>query len=314
MRKEIFKVRPARDEVRLSLCTEDIELIHPEVAVEFGLVTVKHFRTGEEATNDGSALVFSEPFSVPRFSRFYASRIKSIEDPYLTELCKRLLYLNPKPDALMLRKIAECIVLRFSLLEMRESKVTNSMVATPVLKFEDVLAVLKVIPKMYMGFVPHNEDIVMFSRAQNIPKGVKISIRADIRKGFIKSQLGTIIHTTTEHLIETQEALKVTGTRIQSTQMVTMDNKLASVRSIRKYMHWKTKRIIDEHNEVAPFKSVVQLDKYMKFKELPMEYSLSDISEELGVSRSTAIEFRKYYDTEKALDNHEPNLSRESLL
>ena len=289
---ELFKINPNRSgKVRDTLCIEDIHIDEWDIIAGFGLI-IKEEYDGEVV------LVFKNPYRVPRFNQFYASRIKSVEDPYLLEVVRRLLYLNPLPDGLLKKKITEYIVLKFSKLEMKPSKVKpTEMIATPVLTFEGVHAVVcqGAIRRGVTEYLPDNEDSVMYLRQSNLSKNFKIKLRAYYRAHMIKDLLESAIHTVTEHLMEHRTEIKVTDTRIEDTKLVTTDNgKSASVRTIRKYMSPRTKRVVALHNEVAPFKSETTQEKYNCFLELDSGVSLEFISESLQISKSTASEFRKY--------------------
>jgi hypothetical protein len=142
------------------------------------------------------------------------------------------------------------------------------------------------------GYLPDNEDTVMFSRDTNLLKEHKISFRAEYRGIMIRQKLESVIHTAAEHLIDSNEQLKVTPTRIESTKLVQTSNGPAPVRSIRKYMSHRTRRIIYDHNEGAAFKSEKSYIKFLEFLEIP-QGSLMDKARILGVSKSTVLEFSK---------------------
>ena len=112
--------------VRDRLCLEDIGFTEWKMAEGFGLVKLL-------VIDDERVLWFKDGIRVPKFNKFYASRISDTSDPYLYELIQRLLYLNPYPDKLGIKKLTEFIVLRFSRMEMRESEVLDKKVPKPVL-------------------------------------------------------------------------------------------------------------------------------------------------------------------------------------
>jgi hypothetical protein len=285
---DIFKIIPnTSGKVRLNLALEDIVFPQEDVVTGFDLIMKEDYR-GEKY------VVFKEPFRMPRFNKFYGSRIKSAGDPYLVELIHRVLYLNPNPDYLLKKKIVEVILMRFTKLEIRESKVKmGEMIPLPVITFEEVAAVLGVVASKEYDFVPDNEDTIMFYRDSIIPKKEKIKLRAYYRANLVKKLLSSAIHTVAEHLIESQDEVKVSHTRIEDTKMVTTSKGPASVRTIRKYMSDRTLRIVDEHNDSAPFASDISKEKFYCYMGLPIETSLNEISESLQVSKSTATAFKK---------------------
>lgn len=285
-----FEIKPNKSgRVRTNLCLEDVHFPNFNVLVEFGLIIVDD-SLGE------NVLVFKEPFRVPRFNRFYASRIKAIEDPYLYNCIRRLLYLNPNPDKLMIKKLTEFILLHFTAMEMVESEVRmGHLVPKPVLQFSEVEAAVTSLAMLQndSDYIPDNEDSVMFKRESSIAKEDKIRLRAYYRANQVKELLERAIHTVAEHLIEAQEQIKVTHTRIESTKMVTTKKGPASVRTIRKYMSERTRRIIEEHNSYAPFATETTMEKYYCYLSMDEESTLTEISESLDISRSTASQFRR---------------------
>lgn len=285
---ELFKIlRNRTNVVRTTLCIEDVKFSNYNVLNGFGIVS-------KALLSQGEVLFFTTPFRVPKFNIFYASRIKNSRDPYLVELIKRVLYLNPAPNALLIKKITEFIILNFSILKQKQSEVTGRMVSYPVLTFEEVEPVVKGVSLLteLEGYAPDNEDVVMFSRKGSFSKQDKIKIRANHRMLFVANRLEQVIHTIAEHLIDEQTLIKVTGSGIESTKMVTTDTGPASVRTIRKYMSDRTKNVIEEHNEYAPFKSIITSKKYADFLKLPNGISLDEIASTLNISKRTAIDFR----------------------
>jgi hypothetical protein len=279
----IFRIKPAVDKVRVQLCPEDV--VVNDVFESAGLVT-KYY--------DGKRLilVFAQPFATPSFKRFYASRIQSSTDPYLLDLCQRILYLNPKPKPLMVKKITEFIILRFSQMVMRPSKIQQDrLMPTPILTFEAVEPVVYAAMQTMTDYTPDNTDVIMFPRGGDMLKGDKISWRASHRRSILQGFMSEAIHQAAEILIEDKEWLKLTHTRIEDSKLVQVKGELAPVRQIRKFMSDRTKRVIDDHNESAPFKSEHTHDNYKKFLELPPG-TLDQNAHMLGVSKSTILKFK----------------------
>lgn len=274
--------------IREKLCFEDIEVPHMEVLIGFEMIGIEHTKYGE------AYVWFKEPIRVPNFKKFYASRIKSVTDPYLIELIERLLYLNPKPDALGIKKIVEHIILRFSKIEMKESKVKmGEFIATPILKFEEVEAVVKTVINLKSEYSPDREVSVLFKRESELSKGEKISISHRHRSSMAKAKMESVIHTAAEILIEQKELITVNNSRIRSTELVRTEKGVSSLNTISKYMADRTKRVIQEHNSIAPFKSEKAQRMYEKYLQLPKGFSVKWYAESLGTSNSTVIEFKE---------------------
>jgi hypothetical protein len=293
MGRMLFDIRPNRSgEVRTSLCIEDVKFEDKSMLIGFGIIEKISF--GEEKANE--ILLFKSPYRIPRFNRFYASRIKNVNDPYLLELVKRLLYLNPSPDILGVKKLTEYIILRFSVLEDVPSEVLpGRTVSKPVLRFEDVEPVVRAMSLLaeVVDYVPDNEDIIMFSRQGYLSKSDKIKYRAQCRQMYMTEKLEQVIHMAAEHLIDVEALTKVTGTRIENTKLIKLDKSSASVKTIRKYMSSRTKKVIDEHNTYAPFRTSKTFEKYHEFLGMPVGMPVEGVIDKLGISKTTALEFRK---------------------
>lgn len=276
--------------VRDKLFLEDIHIEHYEVAIEFGLIKFL------EGYNE-PILVLKEPLKVPKLNKFYASKIKSITDPYLLDLCKRLLYLNPNPDVLMQKKITEFILMRFSVMELVESEVKlEEELYKPALKFEEVFLVLSqalVSIKSFGTYEPLNETMVLFSRQSELGKKDKIRISKQCRGERVFELMENAIHTVAEVLMDDDNMVTVTTSRIKSTNLVRTSQNSASLNTIKKYMSSRTKAAIEDYNVLAPFKSIKTQENYEKFLALDKTLSLNEYVEILGVSKSTIVEFKK---------------------
>ena len=285
---KIFEILPNKSgTVRTTLCIEDVKFLDIKVLKGFELIKVDD-SMGE------SVIIFKEPYRVPKFNIFYASKIKSVSDPYLKEAVARLLYLNPNPDFYLIKKLTEFILMRFSAIEMVESPIKIGMESPkPVLTFDEVENFIRIYSSVGSEYEPDNEDSIMFYRESGIAKADKIRLRAFYRANMVKDLLEKAIHTVAEHLIEAQNQIKITDTRIESTKMVSTKRGPASVKTIRKYMSDRTRRIMQEHNNIAPFSTQASLEKFQQFLDMPEESSLTAISEELQVSRSTAASFKQ---------------------
>jgi hypothetical protein len=274
--------------VRTSLCAEDIEVDRMSIMIEFGFITLGDM-DGE------SFLVFKEPILIPKFNKFYASRIKSAKDPYLEEVIRLLYYLNPYPDALMRKKMVEFIILRFSRIEMRPSKVKSSeLIAAPMLSFEEVEGALNMYMLMNNGkYTPSTGVYVLFSRDSKFTLQVKRQIQAMARTTKVHAHLSAAIHIVAEHLMDEFETVKITTTKIEGTKLVVTDRGPASIRSISKYMSDATKRDIDDHNVGAQFKSYLTAIKYEDFLRLPPDVPLEKVAADLKISKGRAVEFKR---------------------
>ena len=286
--------RNTSGKVRDRLCMEDVFILEWEVLEGFGLAGIEMAEgSGEEF------LWFKESVRVPKFNKFYASRITSVKDDYFVELVNMLLYLNPKPDQLGIKKLTEFIILRFSKMQMQESQVkVGEQIAKPVLTFEDVEPAVSLLATMVQDYVPDNETPVLFSRDSKLTREQKTSIVARYRGQQVKERLEGAIHIAAEHLIDTKEYLKITNSKLKNTGMITTSKGVASLNTIGKYMGGRTRRIIGSHNEAAPFKSEKTRVLFKKFLMMPEGSTLHEVCVKLSVSKSTVLEFRKLAENE----------------
>jgi len=290
---EKFRVLQNRSgQVRTTLHIEDVLIPKFETMLEFELVSIMAFQ-------DEDFLILKDAIPVPKFNKFYASRIKSSKDPYLYEVIQLLLYLNPVPNYVLRKKLVEFIILRFSKMEMKPSQVKmDELIATPVLSFEEVQQVLNLclIVEKKDPVIPTGV-YVLFSQNSRYTKEVKISIHADIRELKIRNHLSSAIHIVAEHLMDTYDKVKITTSKIENTKMVTTKKGPASIRSISKYMSPATRTAIEDHNIGASFKSYITFEKYERFLELDANNdSLERTASVLETSKSTVLDFRKIKD------------------
>jgi len=285
---KLFRIAPNKSgKVRVNLCMEDIYVDQFDTMVEFGLIKTEYFR-------EESFTLLKEAIPVPKFNKFYASRIKSTRDPYLNEVITLLLYLNPMPDLLLRKKLVEFIIMRFSKMEMRPSQVKSTeLTATPVLNFRDVESALNMCIVMGIDEPLITTGVyVLFSRESMYSRETKMRIHSEIRELKVKNHLASAIHIVAEHLMDSFDKVKITTSKIENTKMVTTKKGPASIRSISKYMSEATKRDISDHNVGAEFKSYRAFEKYERFLEIEGG-SLDRTAKELGVSKSTVIEFKR---------------------
>jgi len=278
--------------VRLKLIAEDFEFTNMEAMVEFGLIKVGH-KYGK------NYIVLTNPIPVPKFNIFFASKIKSTSDKYLGVAIKRLLYLNPNKE--MIKPITSYIVTHFSITEEEESEVsTGKTIDVPVLTYEEVFPIVNAMFNSGIGdYVPDTTEYVFFAFDNVFTKSEKLNIRLEVRAKKAREYMHKAIHTAAEYLIESDDMYKITNRRLQSTELIVKSNsKLASIRSIAKYMQPNTERIIDEYNRYVPFSSRVGLEKFKSYQELQKDHSIEYICSKLGISRSTELKYRKLEQSE----------------
>lgn len=295
----IFKILPS-DKIRLHLCIEDVDVHNLEVLTQFGVVSKNLFK-------EEWFYIFHMGYPLPYFNVFFASKIKSISDPYLLTLVERLYFLNPGNTPENLKRITSFILMNFTVTKPVESEVTNTIIQIPVITFEELFPVIQLLVKstQVLTYVPNTEKVVMYSKNCTFSKGDKISINAKARAGVIEKYYSSAIHHAAEFLNENEMYLKITDVRIQETDLVVKNNVPVSVKTINRYMSQRTKELIKEMNSVKPFKTKVSFEKYCKFTELPADMSADEIASVLNVSKSTVQEFRAIYDQ---LENYNKNL------
>ena len=197
----------------------------------------------------------------------------------------------------MIKKITEFVLMNFVQLEEKESEVRiGKTTVHPVISFKEVeVMVVFLASKGKYYEIPDNEQVLMYSRDSQMTRLERVRFSASIRSEYAKEKIQQAIHAVTEGLIEMQELIKVTTPRIENTKLIATNKGPVSVRTIRKYMMDRTKRVIDEHNEWAPFKSEITAEKFAEYLTLDAHISLEEVSERLKISKRTASEFRNLY-------------------
>jgi hypothetical protein len=284
-------------ELRTTLHTENVVFKDVEVLVELRLIEKAHMQATDGSWEDKNIYIFREPYRIPKFNYLYGSKIKSPNDPYLTEAIQGLLYLNPNPTIFIKRKIAEYIVRNFSATSLQESEVRiGEMTQKAVLTYEQVHAHIDTVigTRVMEYWQPDTQDYVMYSRDNKIPAANKREIKNELRRQKAAEYFENAIHDATEFLIEEEHLLKITPTRIRDTKKVLSNKGIASQQTIKKYMSDRTQRVLDRHNSWAPFKSETTYEKYKDYlTNCDQSSSLDQITFNTNVSKSTAVEFRK---------------------
>jgi len=274
--------------VRTRLCIEDVAIAQKEGLIEFGLLRVITTAFGEEI------YVFRDAFRLPKFNVFYASKIKSVSDPYLNELIGRLLYLNPYPDEVGVKRMAEFIGSRFIATRKEESKLkVGKYVDVPIVGHRQIVDSILRRDELGVTIVPNHTDFVLFSQNSKLGKGEKISIRNDIRMYKINGKMGEIIHQVAEYLIGEHVFMKVgIGTIRKSALVVKEDLVPVSTGVIRRYILEETLDLLKEHSKTTPLRTLKAASKFSEFLLMQNNPSTSDIVKKLSVSRSTAVEYK----------------------
>lgn len=288
---KLFTIKPDPSNIKLSLCTDDIKFsVDKKTLIELGMVE-------SSIIEDEEVLAFPYGYKVPYFNVFYASKVSSIHDAYLVDLIKRILFLNPYGSS---KHIASTILAKFTRTTTVESKIKEGMqTEVPVLEHKDVVLVVNAIKKSKSVdfYEPDSERIVMFKKNSKISKESKIKISSAFRFKAIKKYYEQAIHQAAEYLHENNGFLKITNARIKGTELVKVNDRYASPRTISRHMSVSTKRFIEEVNKLKPFRTEATLEKFHKFVALEdssdWEVSLSEAAHKLNISKSTVVQFQE---------------------
>ena len=290
----IFKILPCNPaSVRTVLCMEDISMRDLQVLRKFGMLETRVHPDedfGEEYLN------FKFGYKIPYFNMFYANKIRNEEDPYLQELIKRLLYLNPSDSDVQYKGITSFILNVFSTTKKIDSAVKiGEHVSVSVLNYEKVYASVRNMARsgIMSSYVPDTKKIVMYSRNTAIGKNDKISINAKSRAELIKDHYESAIHHAAEFLHETDMFIKVSNSRITNTNLVQSKGKVVSKRTVDRYIADHTKAFIAEINRIKPFKTANSYKKFEEFTTLAQNLTAEEVAKELKVSKTTVLEFRE---------------------
>jgi hypothetical protein len=264
-----------------------------QVLRKFGIVDIRSYPTEKD---EEEYLQFKYGYKVPYFNMFYANKIRREEDPYLHELVKRLLYLNPSTSPAQYKGITSFILNSFSITKKVDSNVRiGQLTEIPVLDYTKVYDVVRGLnsSKLLRDYVPDTEKIIMYSREGSIGKNDKISINATARAELIRDHYETAIHHAAEFLHETDMFVKVSNSRITKTNLVKKDSKAVSKRTVDRYMAERTKSFIAEINMIKPFKTENSYKKFQEFITLEPGLTSEEIADQLKVSKTTVQEFRE---------------------
>jgi hypothetical protein len=274
---------------RTELCIEDVYIPHIEILKELKLISV--LPVGEE-----QIYVFKEPFRVPHFNLFYASKITSASDKYLPELITRLYYLNPGTDEFNLKRITEFVLQNFVTRVHAESEVMyGKEIMVPSISYTKMNNMVKIITSAptITSYLPDTERYIMYSRNSKLSREEKIGINAKIRAAVAVSYYEKAIHNATEYLIELGDSIKISYNSIKETNLaVDNGNKQLSISTIHRHIAPRTKKVIDEVNRYRYFKSELTRKKFKKFLTLP-SMTLDEYTKKLAISKSTALEFKQ---------------------
>lgn len=272
--------------VRLNLKWDDI---FNNGLIERGVVDEVFF-------NGKKIYLFRYPYFIPEFRQYYACKVESPNNYYLTELIEMLLFLNPNPDCLMKKKITECILQKFTLHIKTESKVKiGSFTTMPVLTFEEIYLLVDTMTKINnnKSYKPPHKETVMYGESY-FTKSEKISLKANLRNINACKHYKSAIYDAIQVLIKINPDVKISYASLEKIEVIKKfgSDTYASAKLIGSIITEENKIIIEKHNERAIFNSEIKKEKYNKFS-LMVNPTLDNIVANCYVSRRDAKEFKK---------------------
>jgi hypothetical protein len=227
------------------------------------------------------ALVFiDKPIVLPNMPYLYNTRLYRLDDVFLLRVIGDLVFLNPGIGSRGINKMVSWIV-RFL--------VGENDSGDKVLSYEQL-------HPMVGGMIglPHviieNDRIIVYQRESLLEGSDKRWYSNHYRDRYMSILAGELIH---------QGALlaskRLYEKLILSKGMVLHHTKdINAIKTLNKHIEDRTVSFLEDENNKRYFKTKVSVDKFKKFVEIYDEsISLSGYEEMLGISRKTAVEFKR---------------------
>jgi hypothetical protein len=271
-----------KDGIRTELCIEDLHIPRINDLIELGLLSVLEV-LGEKV------YFFKEPVDVPLFDVFYASPVKDVNDRYLTEAFRRLLYLNPNPSVHTVKLLIVTVLTRFVAKKKVESELLQGQdKVVPVLTYEEVRPICNAVIMMNEDYTPNSDRLVFFGKDSKLTTKQKTSLSLQARQAIIKGTTELLIHQKAEYLNETDQLLFITKKRIADS------SKDLTLHKTNAHISPRTSSYIEDANMNKFFKTEKSKVKFEKYLELREEgFDKKQACKLIGVSDTTKVEFAR---------------------
>lgn len=233
--------------------------------------------------NESVALFIDDPIRVPSVSIYYRAKITGIQDPYLVELCTKLVYLNENINEFGIKGLTTYVVNHFVAMDG----------AYPAVSHEAMFAYLMENLQLheYRNIDAMVDMVVVYSKNSLLDTKTKILLSNKMRVLRSSKLSGELIHNAAIAAIEELHIkLQITNPRVLER---VDEHSIKTVRTLKKHMRKDTQAVLEEENRTRVFKTTKVLEKFEAFLELPTPVSLRDAANLLGVSKGTIVEFKE---------------------
>jgi hypothetical protein len=227
------------------------------------------------------ALVFIDrPIVIPNMPYLYNTRLYRLENVFLLRVVGDLVFLNPGIGARGINKMVSWIV-RFL--------VGENDSGDKVLTYEQLRALVGGMIGLDHTII-ENDRIIVYGRESLLEGSDKRWYSNHYRDRYMSILAGELIH---------QGALlasKVLYEKLILSKAMVLDHTkdIKAIKTLNKHIEGRTVSFLEDENNKRFFKTQWTVDKFKKFVEIYDEsISLSGYEEKLGISRKTAVEFKK---------------------
>jgi len=253
-------------------------------------VLVDVFSSNDELSKDGvnfseKALTFvDEPIVIPNSSYLYYTRLRTVDDVILERLVSDLMFYNPNIGEVGISKMVSWIVSYFVGCDKENRKLITHEQLLP--------RVSELCDKYHGGDIDiiQNNRVILYSLESMLTKHDKQWYSNYYRSKRISNIRAELIHEGA--LIASKNLhkyLKITKPRV-----VDFTKDTNSVMVMNRYISEKTVQFLEDENNRRYFKSDETIRKYIIFTEsYDKNKPLDFYTEQLNISKSTAVEFKK---------------------
>jgi hypothetical protein len=281
------------------------DVFRPRLSMEDvngGLLVDVYSSNESLATNGGlsfseKAMVFlNNPLVIPNTKYLYSSRLTSLKDPLLKRCVRDLMFLNPNIGDVGIGKMATWIVRYF---------VGNDENDNKALSYEELLPTVARFCGEYGGGdvdIIETNRVILYKRNSLLSGNDKRWYSNHYRGKRVSSLFADLIH----------EGAIIASSRVYKDLIIgkptvlKYTDKLKTIRTLNKYIAPRTLLLLEDENTTRHFKTQASLDKYLDFVEMyDGKKSLDRYTHALGISKSTAVEFKNLLLNQKKIEGYE---------
>jgi hypothetical protein len=246
------------------------------------------------------ALVFLEkPITVPNLSYRYSTRIWSLKDSIIERCVKDLVFLNPRISD---SGICKMVVWMGSYMV---GSVKEGDGFKKAVSYEELLPVVSNFCFKYSGGdvdIIETNKVILYKRESLLTKEDKVKYSNIYRSQRISFLKGEIIH---EGAIIASKIIDRL-LKINKPLVLKYSEDINSIVVLNRYIEPRTISFLEDENNNRYLKSELSYNKYLEFIEMyDGKKSLDRYTHALGISKSTAVEFKNLLLKQKKIDGYE---------